>query len=117
MFQNVILGWFARRGLELGGLAIALTTFITTLPPAYQDALWKLASGHWQDVQLGVLAGLAVSVWGYMWSWRSTVRSQVVTSDKQQIPLSNSRAAQIAVEEIAKAAPKPPTLWEFLTKR
>jgi len=104
MFQNVILGWFARRGLELGGLAIAITTFITSLPPAYQEALWKLVSGHWQDVQLGVLVGIAVTAWGYIWSFRSTVKPQIV-SGGQQVPIKAlAPADQTLVETKAETA-------------
>lgn len=104
MFQNVILGWFTRRGLELGGFAIAITTFIVTLPPAYQDALWKLVSGHWQDVQLGVLAGLAVTAWGYVWSFRSTIKPQIV-SDGQQVPIKElDQKDQTLVEQKAATA-------------
>lgn len=115
MFQNVIWGWIIRRGLELGGLIGTLAMIYQQLPPTTQAAIGRAVQGDWQDITLGALVPLVVAIWGYIWSFRSTVRPQVVTAEKQQIPLKPDSVAQTKVEVIAKGAERPKSLWERLT--
>jgi hypothetical protein len=90
MLNNVILGWLLRRAMEIGGLVgtAALTAFgiWNSLPPGAQDAFMSLLSRNWEGVTLGDLWPLAVAIWGYAWSFRSTVKDQVVSNGKQ-VPL------------------------------
>ena len=120
MFQNVILGWVTRRGLELGGLFGAAVAWYLAQPPATQDAINRIFTGGWREVPVGIYVGVGAALWGYIWSFRSTVRPQVVTTDKQQIPLPSAgegAGTTRKVETIAAAAPKPRTLWERLFAR
>lgn len=117
MFQNVIIGWMARRGLELGGIAAAIFTWYMAQPPGAQDAINRIFTGGWREVPIGIYLGVGTALWGYIWSYRSTVRPQVVTAEKQQIPLKPDSNAQAKVEVIAKSADRPRTLWERLTQR
>ncbi|UXN69894.1 hypothetical protein N8A98_22245 [Devosia neptuniae] len=115
MFTNVILGWFARRALEIGGLIGAALTAWNGLPPVTQDAILLVLGRNWEGITLGALVPIAFSLWGYVWSYMSTVKPQVVTADKEQIPLTRTGAAE--AEAVAKLAPRPRTLWERLTQR
>lgn len=117
MFQNVIIGWLTRRGLELGGLAAAAIAWYMSQTPAQQDAINRIFTGGWREVPIGIYLGIGATLWGYVWSFRSTVRPQVVTAEKQQIPLKPDSIAQTKVEVIAKSADQPKTLWERLTGR
>lgn len=87
MFQNVIVAWLLRRGLELGGITGVLVTVYNNLPPSAQASLGNLFTGHWQDVTLGSLLPIAVALWGYVWSFRSSTTPHVVTPDKTQTPM------------------------------
>ena len=115
MFQNVIIGWLARRGLELGGIAAAVFAWYMAQPPNAQDAINRVFTGGWREVPIGIYLGIGATLWGYVWSFRSTVRPQVVTASKQQIPLTSVGARE--AEAIAKLGPCPRTLWERLTDR
>ncbi len=115
MFQNVIIGWLARRGLELGGIAAAAFAWYMAQPPNAQDAISRIFTGGWREVPIGIYLGIGATLWGYAWSFRSTVRPQVVTASKQQIPLTPVGARE--AEAIAKLGPSPRTLWERLTDR
>ncbi|WIY54170.1 hypothetical protein O9Z70_06515 [Devosia sp. YIM 151766] len=116
MFQNVIVGWFARRALELGGLFGTLYTFYLALPPGTQDAINRIMTGNWQSVTLGALAPIAAALWGYAWSFRSTIRPQVVIDGNQVAMPRIPDATRTLVEESARtAAHQPRTLWERLT--
>lgn len=115
MFQNVIMGWLARRALEIGGIVGAGLTAWNNLPPATQEAILSVLGRNWETITLGAIAPIALSVWGYVWSALSTFKPQVVTADKRQISLTRDSIEQTKVEVIAKSAPKPRTLWERLT--
>lgn len=117
MLQNVIIGWIARRALELGGLAGAGLTAWNNLPPTTQDAILMVLGRNWETITLGALAPIGVSLWGYVWSALSTFKPQVVTTDKRQIPIEKDSRAASQIEAVAATAPKPRTLWERLTQR
>ena len=120
MFQNVILGWFTRRGLELGGVFAAGLAWYMAQPPATQDAINRIFTGGWREVPVGIYLGIGATIWGYIWSFRSTVRPQVVTRDAHQIPLpkeGQGAGTTRNVETIAAGAPKPKTLWEHLFRK
>lgn len=115
MFQNVIIGWLARRALEIGGLVGALLTAWNNLPPATQDAILAILGRNWQTITLGALAPIAVSIWGYVWSFLSTKAPQVVTTEGKKLPLTPTGSKE--AEAVARLAPAPRTLWDRLTSR
>lgn len=112
MFQNVIIGWLTRRGLELGGLAAAGIAWYLNQPPATQDAINRIFTGGWREVPIGIYLGIGAALWGYVWSFQSTVKPQVVTADKKQIAIQPNTRAASKIEAEASVAPKPRTLWE-----
>lgn len=114
-FTGLIGQWIIRRILELGGLAGAALTGWNSLPPATQEAILAVLGARWQEVTLGTLAALVPSIWGYVWSFLSTIKPQVVTADHEQIPLTKTGARE--AEAVAKLAPKPRTLWDRLTSK
>lgn len=117
MFQNVIVGWFARRALELGGIFGVLWTIYSNLSPASQDAIERLFTGRWQEVTLGALVPIGIALWGYIWSFLSTKRPQVVTADSKQIPIKPDTRAANEIEAKAAVAPRPRTLWDRIRGR
>lgn len=82
-------------------------------PAGEQDAINCIFTGGWREVPIGIYLGIGATLWGYVWSFRSTVRPHVVTAAKQQIPLTPVGAQE--AEAIAKLGPSPRTLWERLT--
>jgi hypothetical protein len=101
---NLVGAWLLRRALEIGGLVGAVVTLFMALPPETQASIAQLLTGRWQDITLGALAPIAVALWGYVWSWRSTFRPQVVV-DRRQVPLDDiAGGAQVLVEESARTA-------------
>lgn len=121
MFQNVIFAWFTRRGLELGGIAAAGISWYMVQPPATQDAINRIFTGGWREVPIGIYLGVAATLWGYVWSYRSTVLPHVVTADAQKIALPGKGQDGVAttrkVETLANAAPTPKTLLERIFQR
>lgn len=109
--------WLFRRFLELGGIAGMALGAWNGLSPDMQSAVLSLLSRDWDKVTLASLIPLAVSLWGYGWSFLSTIRPQVVTSDGKQIPLSKDSVTAAKVDVIAKSAPKGKTLLDRLFGR
>src|SRR5690606_8220368 len=105
MFQNVIIGWIARRALEIGGLVGALLTAWNNLPPGTKDAILMVLGRNWETITLGALAPIAISLWGYVWSALSTFKPQVITADKRQIP-SMAKASPRAVSRRKLSLPR-----------
>lgn len=112
--QNIVLAWLIRRAMEVGGLVGSLLAAWATLPPGTQNAVIGLLTSKWETVTLGALAPIALAVWGYAWSFISTVRPQVVTEAGKQIALPKGSIETTKVEVIAKSAPKPQTLLKRL---
>lgn len=104
-FSSVVVGWVLRRALELGGLVGTGLTIWNNLDPELQGVVLSLLSRNWENITLGSLVPVALSVWGYAWSFISTRRNQVVV-DGKQVPIRDLGAPQqqIAVEEIARTA-------------
>lgn len=109
--------WIFRRFLELGGIAGAALTAWNNLPPDIQAAVLALLSRNWETVTLGSLIPLAMALWGYGWSFVSTIRPQVVTSDGKQIAIPKDSVTAARVDVIAKSAPKARTLIDRLFGR
>lgn len=114
MFQNVIIGWLARRALEIGGIVGAGLTAWNNLPPATQEAILSVLGRNWETITLGALAPLALSVWGYVWSFLSTRAPQVVTTEGKKLPLTPVGSKE--AEAIASLAPKPRSIAERLAE-
>jgi hypothetical protein len=69
-----------------GGLAFAVSQIIGALPPQTQATLYSLITGRLDEISVTALIGLGVAVWGYVWSFRSTVKPQIVAGN-QQVPI------------------------------
>ena len=113
---NLVGAWLIRRALEIGGLVGALISIFLALPPDTQESIGQLLTGRWQDVTLGALVPLIIAAWGYIWSWRSTFKPQVVV-DRTQVPIEDI-PAQVFVEESARTAaekkkPKRKTILDW----
>lgn len=117
MFSNVIIGWAARRALELGGILGAGLTAWNGLPPHVQEAVLLVLGRNWEAVTLGALAPLAFSVWGYVWSFLATKAPQVVTTDGNKVVLDKQSASARQADAVAAGAKPARTLFERLFKR
>lgn len=118
-FQNVAVHWAGRRAMEIGGLVGTLFVFYQNLPPATQAAISKVFTNEWGDITLGSLAPIALALWGYIWSFRSTVQPQVVTSDGKKVAtkkLSGTTVAKVE-KEAATVAKHEPTIFDKLFGR
>lgn len=114
MFQNVILQWVFRRCLEIGGILGAIITFYLGLPQPAQEAIQSLLTGHWGDLTLKALVPIAIALWGYIWSFRSTTKPHV-TADNTQTSLKKlppSTVTKVKVDA-AIAKQKPSTTPSF----
>lgn len=118
IFTGLVGQWFLRRAMELGGLLGTLFMLYQGLPPSAQEAIQKLLTGGWENVTLGALAPLALAVWGYVWSLRSTTKPQIVI-DNKQVPIKTLPAGKkTIVEESARTAiERKPTIFEQWFKR
>jgi hypothetical protein len=86
LFTGLVGKWILRRFMELGGLAFAVSQIIGALPPQTQATLYSLITGRLDEISVTALIGLGVAVWGYVWSFRSTVKPQIVAGN-QQVPI------------------------------
>lgn len=113
LFTGLVAQWIIRRLMEVGGIVGAFLTAWNNLPPTTQDAVLLILGRNWETITLGALVPIALSLWGYAWGAISTFKPQVVTADKQQIPLTPTGARE--AEAVAKLAPRARTLWDRLT--
>jgi len=118
MFQNVIVAWLFRRALEVGGVVVFVSQVYAALPPYVQAAIAEVLTGAASPQNIAIaIGGIVVALWGYVWSFRSTVGTHVVTGDKQQIPVKPDTRAASEIEAKAVAAPKPKTILERIAER
>jgi len=116
LFTGLVGQWLLRRALELGGVIGAAFLWFQALPPDQQSMLVTVLTGEWRAIPLGAVVGILFSLGGYIWSWISTMRPQVVV-DNRQVPTKDLPAAtKTVVEESARtaAAKKRPSLSERL---
>lgn len=118
--SSVVIQWLFRRFLEVGGIVGTLLTAWGALPPELQDTVLAFLTAKWETVTLGSLIPVIVTVWGYVWSFISTKRNQVVI-DGQQVPLKEIQQTpqKTAVEEMARTAiqKRGKTLMEMLAEK
>lgn len=115
-FSSVLVGWLLRRVLEVGGLVGTGLTVWNNLDPELQGVVLSLLSRNWENITLGSLIPVALSVWGYVWSFVSTRRDQV-TVDGRQVPI-KELSQPVLVEEVARTAiRKRKTLIEALSEK
>lgn len=114
--MQIIGLWLFRRALEMGGIIGAILAAWNGLPPGIQDAVLMLLSRNWENITLGALIPIAVAAWGYIWSFISSIRPQVV-ADGKQIMIEAGSTAESKVKVIAQSAPKPRTLLEHLADK
>ena len=115
--MNIVLAWLVRRAMEVGGLVGFVLSAWATLPTGTQNAVVGLLTSKWETVTLGALAPIALAVWGYAWSFISTVKPHVITEAGKQIALPKGAIETTKVEVIAKSAPKAKTLIERILGR
>jgi hypothetical protein len=96
---NLVLAWLGRRALEIGGLLGLLFSLYTALPEGTQGAIGRLLSNNWGSVTLGDLWPLAIAAWGYIASFRATVKDQVVSGGKKVRLDDLPSSTQVLVEQ------------------
>lgn len=121
IFQSVVLKWVFRRILELGGLGGVILTAFAALPPGQQAVIGRVLQGDWGEITLSALAPLAVALFGYAWSFISTVKPHA-TSDGVQVPTSQmtpTKKAEVkeAVKTTVAAQKRKPTILDAIFKR
>lgn len=116
-FSSVVVKWWVRRFMELGGIVGAGLTAWNGLPETTQGVILLLLSRNWQTITLGSLLPVGISLWGYAWSFISSNRSQVVV-DGQTVPM-KELPQKTAVEELTRTVleKRGNTLWDMLTKK
>lgn len=92
---NVIIGWIARRVLEIGGWLAAVIPLFMAMPPEHQAVIIAILSGQGGGLSVAAVIGFAVYLWSQIMSWRSTVRPQVVTSDKKRLTVPTLTEAEV----------------------
>lgn len=116
IFTGVVGAWLLRRGMELGGIIGTLVVAYMALPPGTQAAIERALTGNWQDVTLGALAPIVLSVWGYAWSFRATTKDQVVSNGQKgtldEATKGLPAGTKTAIREKVETAAKRPTLAE-----
>ncbi len=119
ILSSAVVGWLLRRVLEVGGLIGTGLTIWSNLPPELQHTVLAFLTAKWETVTLGSLVPLVIALWGYVWSFVSTRRDQVVI-DGKQVPLKelDPSPQKTAVEEIARTAiSKRRTLVDLLSEK
>lgn len=111
--MNLVLAWLGRRALELGGLAGTFLTIWSNLPPATQSAILALLTNKWQSVTLGAVAPLAVALFGYVMSFRATVKPQVVVDGKKVAMSELPPSTKVQVKQAVAEAPRKSLLDIF----
>ena len=105
--SNVAWNWIGRRAMEIGGLGWTLYSIYAGMPPDGRDAVNQLFQGHWEGIQLGAIAGIALYLWTQRLSWKATTGDQVVVEGKKVVP-EKSVVAKQAVETVAASTPPKP---------
>lgn len=98
--SSVVAKWWLRRFLEIGGIVGVGLKAWGELPPELQNTVLLFLTNKWETITLGSFVPLAMAVGGYLWSFISSRRDQVVI-DGQQVPMKEI-TQQTAVEEIAR---------------
>lgn len=122
IFAGLAGQWILRRVLEVGGWIGTLVVVYQALPLDAQQAITQLLSGDWERVSLGALVTIGAALWGYVWSWKSTMKPQVVEKvdgKAVQVPVKELPApARQTVEQAAReAAQRRPTILERILSR
>lgn len=118
-FSSLVVKWWLRRFMELGGIVGTGLSVWNGLPETTQGVILLLLSRNWDSITLGSLIPVGVALWGYVWSYLSTNKSQVVV-DGQQVPLKELPAAKATtVEQFATTAieKRGNTLWDMLSQK
>lgn len=113
-FQNIAVQWAGRRALEIGGLIGVAFTFYTNLPPITQASIAKVFTNEWGDITLGSLAPIGVLLWGYIWSFRSTVQPHIVTEGGKQVATKklSDQTVKKAETEAKRVVADQPSIFE-----
>ena len=83
LFNNVVVGWVSRRLLEVGGWVTFVTSIYMAMPPSAQAAVGRILRGDWDNLSVAAIIGLVTYVWSQVWSFKSTVKDQVVASGRK----------------------------------
>jgi hypothetical protein len=116
MFTGIAGAWLVRRVFEVGGIFAFIASIVAALPPSSQDAIWRILQGDFENVSLAAVIGIISAVFGYVWSFRATVKEQVVSEGKK-VPLKDMPAPTRTMikEKTETAAAKRPTIFEQIT--
>ena len=116
-FSSIVVKWWLRRFMELGGIVGTGLSVWNGLPETTQGVILLLLSRNWDSITLGSLIPVGVALWGYIWSFLSTNKKQVVV-DGQQVSMKEI-PRQTVVEEIARTAieKRGNTLWDMLSQK
>ena len=116
-FSSIVVKWWLRRFMELGGIVGTGLSVWNGLPETTQGVILLLLSRNWDSITLGSLIPVGVALWGYIWSFLSTNKNQVVV-DGQQVSMKEI-PRQTVVEEIARTAieKRGNTLWDMLSQK
>lgn len=101
-FSSIVVKWWLRRFMELGGIVGTGLSVWNGLPETTQGVILLLLSRNWDSITLGSLIPVGVALWGYVWSYLSSNKNQVVV-DGQQVPMKEI-PQKTAVEELARTA-------------
>ncbi len=103
-FSSIAAKWLLRRVLEVGGLAGSGLGWYMSLSPTTQALIANLLQHNWDKVSLAALLPLAVSLWGYVWSFISTTKPHVVADGTIKPMKALPKDTQKAVTDGVRAA-------------
>lgn len=116
LFTGLFAQWASRRGLEIGGLLVAVSAIDPTVIQTILGTVGALLSGDFENVSVGALIGLVSTIGGLIWNARSTFTPHVVTEDGKQVSTKRlSEPTKTKVEkEAATVAKHQPSMFERL---
>ena len=119
LFTGMFAKWASRRGLEIGGLLVAVSAVDPTVIQTILATVGALLTGDFDNVSVGALIGLISTVGGLIWNARSTFTPHVVTEDGKQVPSKKlSGPTKTKVEkEAGRVAADQPNIFDRLFGR
>lgn len=115
----LLFPWLARRGLELGGLMVAISAIDPFILQGILATVGALLIGDWESISLGALAGMIATISGLVWNATSTFRDQVVKNGDRVVGKDLTYGQDAMVETVVAEAKrnKRPTLLDRLFHR
>lgn len=110
LFSGLFAQWASRRGLEIGGLLLAVSAVDPTVIQTILGTIGALLAGDFDNVSVGAVIGLVSTVGGLIWNAKSTFTPHVVTDDGKQVAtkkLSTPTKAKVETEAKRVVAAQP----------